>query len=151
MIRLRSSDESELTHIFNLEQQEGVREYIAPDTLEKHYINFAKSNITYLTIEADKEFAGYMILIYEPDTMSVECTRFVVSKQGKGIGQQALQLVEDYCKATFQVKRIWLDVFDFNDRGYHIYTKLGYQQFDTGSWQGKTLLYLEKFISEGQT
>ncbi len=151
MIRLHPTEESELTHIASLEQRDDIRQFIASDTLEKHHIKFSSDNITYLTIKDDTDFAGYMILVYEAETDSVECARLVVSKQGQGIGQQALELMEAYCKTTFQVKRIWLDVFDFNERGYHIYSKLGYQQFDTGSYQGKTLLYLEKFISEGQT
>jgi RimJ/RimL family protein N-acetyltransferase len=41
-------------------------------------------------------------------------------------------------------RRIWLDVFEHNARGRHVYEKLGYRRFDSGELDGKPLLLYEK-------
>ncbi len=146
MIHLRKTQDSELTKIVELEQHPDVRDYVTPTSLETHQIDFADDAVTYLTIEYEGEFAGFIILVNHHESESVECMRIAVGLRGKGIGQQALTRMETYCKETFNPKRIWLDVFALNSRGIHVYTKLGFQQFNTGSYQGKELLYLEKMI-----
>jgi len=146
MINLRKTHDSELPKIVDLEQHPDVRDYVSASPLEKHQNVFADDRVTYLTIDYQGQFAGFIILVNHPDSNSVECMRVAVGLREQGIGQQALTLMEDYCKATFDPKRIWLDVFAINKRGIHIYTKLGYKQFNTGSYQGKELLYLEKIL-----
>lgn len=147
MVMLRKTLESELTQIVELEQHPEVNDYITPASLAEHQKDFTKHEVTYLTITHEGNFAGFVILVHHPDSESVECVRIAVRLRQKGIGQQALQLMEDYCMAIFNPKRIWLDVFAFNKRGIHVYRKLGYQQFNTGAYQGKELLYLEKLLS----
>lgn len=146
MVVLRKTLKSELEQIVALEQQEGIREYITPHSLVEHQIDFDHDDVTYLTIVHDDEFVGFIILVHHPDDESVECLRIAIGSRGQGIGQQALALMEDYCTSQFAIKRIWLDVFEHNARGIHVYTKLGYQQFDTGDYVGKTLLFMEKFL-----
>lgn len=146
MIQLRKTLESELEQIVELEQQADVNDYIAANTLEDHQSRMIEENTVYLTIDEDGQFAGFMILIHQPNTDSMECRRIAVTHRDEGIGQQALQLMEDYCQEHFNVKRIRLDVFEANERGKHVYTKLGYKQFKTGTYRGKTLLYMEKFL-----
>lgn len=146
MITLKQTVESELEQIVELEQQADVRDYIAPNTLDDHRSRMAEENTIYLTIHNEGEFAGFMILIHHPNTDSMECRRIAVIRRGKGIGQQALHLMEAYSQENFNVKRIRLDVFEFNERGKHVYTKLGYQQFKTGTYRDKTLLYMEKYL-----
>ncbi|MFV7759751.1 hypothetical protein ACNPKZ_04255 [Shewanella algae] len=42
--------------------------------------------------------------------------------------------------------RIWLDVFDINQVGRHIYQKLGYCEFDATEVNGKRLLFMQKWL-----
>lgn len=146
MIHLKETHDSELSKIVELEQHPDVRDYVTPTTREEHEKDFADDDVTYLTIEHEGQFAGFIILVNHPESESVECVRIAVGLRGKGIGQEALSLMETYCKETFNPKRIWLDVYAHNQRGLHVYTKLEYQQFNTGSYQGKELLYLEKVL-----
>ena len=148
MITLRDTLESDLPQIVELEQDSDVKDYIIPYSLEKHRNNLLADNMTYLTIEQDGAFAGFIILVEHQDENSIECARIALGIRGSGIGQIALGLMEDYCKSRFNPKRIWLDVFEFNARGVHVYTKLGYRQFDTSSHQGKKLLLMEKFLTQ---
>jgi diamine N-acetyltransferase len=146
VVNLRTTQESELTKIVDLENRPDVREYVTPAPLEEHQKDYADDDVTYLTIEHEGNFAGFIILVDHPEDTSVECLRIAVGILEQGIGQQALNLMEAYCKETYNPKRIWLDVYAHNKRGIHVYTKLGYQQFDTGIYEGKDLLYLEKVL-----
>ena len=78
----------------------------------------------------------------------VEFRRIVVSCRGIGIGQAAIPAMEVYCREQLHCRRIWLDVFDSNPRGRHIYQKLGYRLFDTGELEGRKLLYMDKSLTD---
>lgn len=146
MVVLRKTLATELEQIVALEQQEGIRDYITPHSLGEHQTDFDHDDVTYLTIAQEDQFVGFIILVHHPEDQSIECLRIAIDSRGQGIGQQALTLMEAYCTSQFAIKRIWLDVFEHNARGIHVYTKLGYQQFDTGEYEGKKLLYMEKFL-----
>ncbi|MBO2649734.1 hypothetical protein I6M51_10365 [Shewanella algae] len=57
-----------------------------------------------------------------------------------------MQLMEEYCLNELNASRIWLDVFDINEVGRHIYQKLGYCEFDTTEVNGKRLLFMQKWL-----
>jgi len=54
--------------------------------------------------------------------------------------------MEQYCAAILKANRIWLDVFETNNRGQHIYQKLGYKVYRSDQVKGISLLYMEKSI-----
>jgi RimJ/RimL family protein N-acetyltransferase len=76
----------------------------------------------------------------------VEFRRVVVADKDKGIGQLAIAAMERFCRAELERKRIWLDVFESNHRGRHVYEKLGYQRFGESSHPGGKLLLYEKAL-----
>jgi RimJ/RimL family protein N-acetyltransferase len=47
---------------------------------------------------------------------------------GKGLGTEALQLLVDYGFGTMDMHRLELETFDFNERAYKSYTKVGFQE-----------------------
>lgn len=141
---MESADESDLATFARMDKEPGTREFIISYELEDHARSFADPAIVYLRILADHRLAGYFILVPEPDRRSVEFRRIVVTSKGRGIGQQAIGAMERYCRDTLQRKRIWLDVFDHNSRGRHIYEKLGYRRFDSRTLEGRPLLLYEK-------
>ena len=55
--------------------------------------------------------------------------------------------MEEYCRERLGRSRIWLDVFEFNQRGQHIYQKLGYRRFDQGEVEGKVLFFYDKLLN----
>ena len=127
----------------------------APDTAayilaydeQRHRAEFERDNIIYLSIYRQTRLAGFFILALDPDPGSVEFRRIVIAERGRGIGQAAIQLMENYCRDVLGCSRIWLDVFEFNQRGRHIYEKLGYRCFDRSDYDGKTLLFFDKSIT----
>jgi RimJ/RimL family protein N-acetyltransferase len=44
----------------------------------------------------------------------------------KGYGSDALRVLIDFGFGELRLERIWLDVFDFNERARHVYERLGF-------------------------
>ena len=147
MIYLREMRADELEALGAMDRDADTRDYITVYSLEEHQREFARDDIIYLAIQDQGDLAGYFILRLEDDGDSVEFRRIVVAHKGRGIGQFAITALETYCARRLGRGRIWLDVFDFNERGQHVYRKLGYRQFDTGQLGGQQLLLMEKRVS----
>lgn len=130
-----------------MEQLEESRHYVLPYSLSRHRLEFARDEIVYLSICDAENLAGFFILALDPDQNSIEFRRVVVARPGAGTGQSAIPAMEAYCRDQLKRNRVWLDVFDFNRRGRHVYEKLGYQLFDSRDHDGKKLLYYQKTIS----
>lgn len=144
MVKVREALPEEIPFFAEVESTEDVVEFILPYDLERHYSEFHKQNTVYLSVLDEEELIGFIILVQEPDGISVEFRRIVISAKGRGHGQSAIAAMEDYCRKKLNRKRIWLDVFEFNKRGQHIYEKFGYTRFREGQHDGKRLLFYEK-------
>ena len=147
MITLRLSKRDELEIFDEMDRQDHARNFVIQTGLETHQKYFRDPKITYLSIEnRSGEFCGYFILVFEPDTESVEFRRILIDQNKRGIGQAAITAMESYCKNEFNVKRIWLDVFEDNDIGKHIYKKMGYIRFKENLLEGRKLYFYEKIL-----
>ena len=123
-----------------------ARDYIIPYSLEKHQQEFMKSAVIYKAIRHGKNPAGFVMLALDPDGVSVELRRIVVSQPGHGIGVRALEAVRALCRSELGRKRIWLDVFETNYRAKHVYEKVGYSCFGKTEHEGRTLLLYETLV-----
>lgn len=130
-----------------LEQREDTKRFIGTYSVAEHARNLLDRSMVYLRILDDGEIAGFFILVLDPDGTSVEFLRVVVAPERRGIGQPAVRAMERYCRVELGRQRIWLDVFEHNERGRHIYQKLGYQQFGRGSYQGQPLLLYQRTLT----
>ena len=136
----------ELRAFIVMEADRAAAEYILPYTLERHQQEYERDDIVYLSILRQRELAGFFILALEEDGTSVEFRRIVVADRGRGTGQHAILAMETYCRHKLKRERIWLDVFEDNDRGRHVYGKLGYREFDYGTLQNRRLIYMQKSL-----
>ena len=144
MIKLRKAREDEISSFVEIEKLDGTSDFIIPYSVEHHRAEMHKPNVVYLSIVSEDTLLGFIILVAEDDSESVEFRRIVVASKDNGIGQSAISEMERYCVDALKYNRIWLDVFEINKRGQHIYNKLGYGQFKTGEYNGKVLLYFNK-------
>ena len=145
MIRLRPSSREELDSFDAMDRQAHARDYVLQTGIETHRQYFDDPRITYLSIEDQRgEFCGYFILALENATGSVEFRRILVDQGRRGIGQQAIVEMERYCKRALNAERIWLDVFEDNEVGIHIYEKMGYTRFKQQRLDGRQLYLYEK-------
>lgn len=138
---------AELDIVCELELDADTVPYILPTPRARHEANMARDDMIYLSIYREARFAGYFILVLEADGESVEFRRIVIAEKGAGTGREAIARMEAYCRDRLGRRRIWLDVFDFNDRGMHLYPKLGYRYTGDQDLDGKRLLFFEKNLS----
>ena len=130
-----------------MDRQDHASYFVTQTGLEAHQEYYDDPNITYLSIENSRgEFSGYFVLVVEPDAASVEFRRILIDENRRGVGQTAITEMENYCRKEFGVKRIWLDVYEDNAIGRHVYEKLGYQQFKEEVEEGRKLLFYEKSL-----
>ncbi|TMP82029.1 N-acetyltransferase [Pseudoalteromonas phenolica] len=133
----------DLAQLVSWEKQAEVEEFILPNTYQQHVDMMAQDNFLYLSIFQSDRLVGFLILAIEAGG-GIEFRRIVIGHRGQGLGQLAIQAMEYYCLEHFACQRIWLDVFDFNERGQHIYRKLGYQEFKRCQHGEHQLLFFEK-------
>lgn len=149
MIELCPAAPQQLPLLHAMEQDVDTAPYILATTIEQHRQAFARDEITYLCICARDSILGFLILALDADDESIELRRIVVANKGQGIGREALLALENWCLQVAKKRRIWLDVFTFNQRGRRLYAALGYRRFDQQEFRGKKLLLLEKSIAPG--
>ncbi|MEM7195111.1 MAG: GNAT family N-acetyltransferase [Pseudomonadota bacterium] len=148
MIRLRAATANELEIFDQMDRQPHARRFVLQTGIDQHRKNFRDPLITYLVVEDDSEtLCGYFILVFEPENDSVEFRRILIDQSKRGIGQTAISLMESYCRKTWSASRIWLDVFEDNEVGCHIYPKLGYTFFGETDFEGRALKLYEKQLS----
>ena len=145
-ISLIEATKADLPRIREIEQGEDTREFIRSDSLKEHEKAIATPGITYLGIVREKCLVGFFILVQEPDRASVEFRRIAISKSARGIGQQAIVMMEAYCRSVLECQRIWLDVLPHNLRAKHIYEKLGYKPITGTTVENPELLLYEKYL-----
>lgn len=147
MISLRPSRKEELDIFDDMDRQAHARNFVVQTGIEKHRKYFNDPGIAYLSIEdASGEFCGYFILAPEADRESVEFRRILIDREKRGIGQAAITAMEGYCKNNFKVNRIWLDVYEDNEIGIHVYEKLGYTRYGEERVDGRKLYLYEKAL-----
>ncbi len=145
MIEIRKSHIDELKLFSTLDKQKDVEKYVTQKSPDEYINEFRNPDMLYLTIiNKYKKIAGYFIIVREDKKKSVEIRRIIIDENERGIGQQAIREMEKFCKITLKVQRAWLDVFEHNHRGWHVYRKLGYTKFKEGICEGKKLYFLEK-------
>ncbi|MEQ3513031.1 GNAT family N-acetyltransferase [Pseudoalteromonas sp. BZB3] len=144
-IKLVNTVPEQLAILEGWEQQAGVGEFILANSKEQHLVSMQEPTIQYLSVLQNERLVGFIILALEPNN-TIEFRRIVIGHRGAGIGQLAIRAMEQYCLEHFACQRIWLDVFDFNERGQHIYSKLGYQEFKRCQHGVHQLLFFEKYF-----
>ena len=147
MISLRLSNRDELEIFDEMDRQEHARKFVIQTGIETHQEYFSDPQISYLSIENRcNEFCGYFILVHEADSDSIEFRRILIDQEHRGIGQAAIEEMENYCKEKLSAKRIWLDVYEDNEIGMHIYEKMGYVRFKEEPAGNRRLFFYEKTL-----
>lgn len=145
-IEFRKIENKFINDILRIENDSDTSKYIIPYSAEKHITEMENPDNIYLGIFYNDQLKGFIILGIENEGKKIEFRRIVIGEKGNGFGQNAIQKLDKYCKEKFGTNRIWLDVFDFNQRGIHIYEKLGYRKKSETTFEGKKLLIMEKEI-----
>jgi ribosomal protein S18 acetylase RimI-like enzyme len=135
----------ELGRICAMEQGE-ARNFIIPYPLDRHEAEFAKPDVVYKSISRGGQHIGFLILVLDSDARSVELRRIVVTESGRGYGKRVVSMIDDICRDEFGRVRVWLDVFETNERARHLYEQCGYRRFGESEHEGRSLLLYEKAV-----
>jgi diamine N-acetyltransferase len=146
VIAIERASSADVPAFVAMEQGLDTREFIMPYSREEHLEKIADPSVIYLRILKQGLLVGFFILSLDANQKSVEFRRIVVATKGAGIGQTAIALMERFCRATLGCTRIWLDVFEHNARGRHIYEKLGYRRCGQQTYGNSLLLLYEKWL-----
>lgn len=147
MIQLQPATLADVPEFVAMERATDTRNFVMPYSSATHQQNLSDPNLVYLKIVENTACAGFLILALDADGKSVEFRRIVIAAKGRGVGQTAMAHMETFCREHLGRQRIWLDVFEHNLRGRHIYEKIGYQKYgDVAHDRGQLWLY-EKHLA----
>jgi len=110
----------------------GSQEKFTFDQVEKHCqkIEGANDRIDFaITLKDDPAYIGEVVLNeidWENGTANFRIALASRKFFGKGYGTEATRLVVDYGICTLNLRRIELEVYDFNPRAQHVYEKVGF-------------------------
>ena len=147
-LQIKDARYSELESFYEMERELDIAKFVGQFSLERHQEEFAKDSVRYKSIyNAEQRLIGFLILILDPDGQSIELKRIVISERGNGFGGQVLSLMPKLCRSLGR-RRIWLDVFDYNERARHVYERAGFTPFGTRPLGEKTLCLYDLQVGE---
>ena len=149
-LKLFEIGQESIDGIMTLDRQHHATPFINPIPAELHLQQMAHPDFVYPRIEIPEQaMAGYFLLVAEPDNC-VEFRRIVIDENARGIGQLSILQMEEYCREFMGARRIWLDVYDDNAIGQHVYEKLGYVRFNTELINSRPLHFYHKHLDQAE-
>jgi len=104
--------------------EEIVKEFVIR-TLEPDKLQF-----TILYRDEDRPIGRIYISKIDPQADSLDITRIYIGEEeylGKGLGEEAMRLILEYCYIHLHTERVSLDHLPHNHRAAELYKKLGFQ------------------------
>ena len=125
---LRPAREEDIVWIVEQEQREEFAAFIHRWPAETHKANLEDADSRYLIAEQGEGGpCGYVILkgLGTP-ARSIELARMVAAEPGQGLGKAMLRAVIALAFGELNANRLWLDVFDDNERARRAYRAVGF-------------------------
>ncbi len=132
LIQLMFTIKEDLPKIIELENHPDNTKYIGAYSTERHFHVIENPDEIHLTFKENGKFIGYAILkgLDNPNDV-IELKRMTIAEKGKGFGRAAFKAIKKYCFEKLNCHRLWLDVFDFNERARHLYRTEGFKEEGT--------------------
>jgi RimJ/RimL family protein N-acetyltransferase len=129
-LKLEYTSKFDLIKILEIEKNFENIEFIEPYDKERHKKVIEEIDEEHLSIfDESSKLIGFVILAgLTNENKSIEFKRIVVSEKGKGYGSRVINLIKKKCFQYHKCNRLWLDVFEFNQRAIYVYEKLGFQK-----------------------
>jgi len=121
---------SDIDFIIDIEAEQENENFITAYTKNRHFQVIDSKDELHLTVwdKSTNKIIGFIILAgLENTNLSLEFRRIVVKSKGKGFGRQCLQLTKEHCFNQLKFHRLWLDVFDDNERAISLYKSEGFR------------------------
>ena len=125
--RLRPTTDDDLGWLVREELRPEFAAYIHRWPEDRHRENLSDPDYRYLIAEDATKPVGYIILRgIETPERSIGLVRIVVIEPGRGLGRRLLARIMDVAFGDLGANRLWLDVFDDNERARRAYQASGF-------------------------
>lgn len=122
---LRSAKAEDIDFIREIEMDPAYSPFISLDSKSTHLAQIQDECITLGIYEIEEKRVGFLLGLYNPNLQIYELRRLALTIQGKGLGKQALLLAFKDAFENFGAQRLWLDVYEYNERGIALYRSMG--------------------------
>ena len=130
LIRLRGARTDDLPWLAALEQSPVNARFLCAWSSDRHAAGLADPDKRYLVFEdAAGDRRGFAILAgLRSRQRAVELVRIAVDRPGQGLGTAALRCLIVHGFDALRAERLFLDVFDDNERARRAYRRLGFRE-----------------------
>ncbi len=123
----RPTEESDLEYVLALESDPDTAPYIAPWPIDEHRAGMADPTVGHWVLDDTERGASVgFVILRGLGTDSIELKRIAISQKGRGYGKDAMRLVKEAAFGDLGADRLWLDVYDFNERAQAVYEAEGF-------------------------
>jgi len=126
-IKLVNTVAADIDMIIGFEKQNG--QFVHHYSKEKHLALLNDDDCIHLSIrnlDCDS-LIGHLILFGQNSKDKVlEFRRITIAEKGKGYGREAIVLIKKFCFEELGFHRLWLDVYDDNQRAIKLYESEGF-------------------------
>ncbi len=132
-LTLEPAREEDIAWIVEQEQREDFAAFIHRWPAEVHRRNLGDPDCRYLIARRGESApCGYVILKgLGSAARSIELVRMVAAEPGRGLGKAMLRAVIRQAFGEMGANRLWLDVFDNNERARRAYRAVGFVEEGT--------------------
>lgn len=130
---MRAATTGDVPWLVALEQSPANSRFLCAWSPERHSFGLADPDKRYLVFENEAGVrCGFAILAGTRwRGRAIELVRLAVEPPGQGLGTAALRRLIDHAFAELRAERLFLDVFNDNERARRLYRGLGFQEEDT--------------------
>jgi len=104
-------------------------QFVTEYSREKHMDILEDKNYMHLSVKRNDngKLVGLVLLFGIQDVNRVlEFRRLAISEKGAGFGRETIRIIKHYCFEQLKFHRLWLDVFDDNQRAIGLYESEGF-------------------------
>ncbi len=143
-VSLREITRDNLTPILKLSVKENQNKFVAPNAVSIAQAHF-EEHAWFRAIYAGEEPVGFVMLYIDTSKATYHLWRFMIDQrfQGKGYGEQALELVIDYVRSLPDAKEFSLSYVPAEGGPEPFYRKFGF--VETGEWDDDEKVMCLKF------
>ena len=128
-IRLISTVPPDIDKIIEFENSDSNKVFVGQYSKAKHNALLDDSDCLHLSIRRldNDKLIGHMILFgLSNDNKVLEFRRITINEKGSGFGRETVKLLKQLCFEKLKFHRLWLDVYDDNERAINLYESEGF-------------------------
>ncbi len=131
IIEFHRTTKSDIKLITDIENNNENKKYILSYSYKQHSDVIKDNDALLLLIKSKKntKVLGFIILSgITNKNKSIEFRRIVIVEKNRGIGRESIKLIKKLCFGKLSCHRLWLDVFENNQKAINLYRSEGFVQ-----------------------